>query len=230
MANVALQNGKVILKGGNVSCTCCSSVCCMYPAQALIDGIYTVENLPDELLAFSPSDGTFVTVEKTGGIDPAYIYPANPTITIFIAEYEGIFQWHGPGGLPYGNCLIAESFVLDKFADTYTVQSTNGLIPNTLVTRISRCVWIKYFDNPDEYPYCPSSQYETTPEGDVNLIYEGPPYGFVALQIYNEKFSVLLDTTPCSGFLEFGSKIPNSSSPIGDYYDELAGQVTFIVS
>lgn len=51
MATVKLQGGKVVLKGGRVSCECCEEPeeCCAYPARAIENGVYTYEDLPDKL-------------------------------------------------------------------------------------------------------------------------------------------------------------------------------------
>ena len=52
MATIKLQpSGAVVLKDGKVACSCCAqpSGCCPYPAQALVDGLYTYEDLPDAI-------------------------------------------------------------------------------------------------------------------------------------------------------------------------------------
>ena len=57
------SNGKIITKNGKVSCTCCEEFgCCMYPAQALFDGLYTYEDLPDTVVQVSSDVPPVVTV------------------------------------------------------------------------------------------------------------------------------------------------------------------------
>ena len=46
---IKTQNGKVITKDGKVSCECCEE-CCMYSAQAFLDGLYDWDDLPDIIL------------------------------------------------------------------------------------------------------------------------------------------------------------------------------------
>jgi len=44
-------SGKIVLKNGKVSCGCCEQAgCCMYPAQALVDGLYINDDLPDTII------------------------------------------------------------------------------------------------------------------------------------------------------------------------------------
>jgi len=50
-------------------CACCQPTgCCMYPAQALVDGLYSVDDLPDEILLNNVLLDLYDTVfTKTGG-------------------------------------------------------------------------------------------------------------------------------------------------------------------
>lgn len=150
MATVKLQDGKVILKNGKVSCSCCGGECCMYPAQALIDGLYTADDLPDEVLLFnanwSPPEGTILT--KNGSIYEG------PDITISARSPDPLLpiDWilDTPEGWEYvnvnsPNCLFEEDLydgvgqgAIDQFADTYTVTTSNESV---LVSRQSLCVW-----------------------------------------------------------------------------------------
>ena len=53
MATIKLQpSGAVVLKDGKVACSCCAgpSECCMYPAEALADGLYSADDLPDTII------------------------------------------------------------------------------------------------------------------------------------------------------------------------------------
>ena len=50
MATIKRNQSKLILKSGKVSCSCCDTECCMYPAQALADGLYSADDLPDTIV------------------------------------------------------------------------------------------------------------------------------------------------------------------------------------
>jgi hypothetical protein len=164
---IKTQGGKVIAKGGKVSCECCE--CCLYPAQALFDGLYTYEDLPDTVVEVSSDVPPVVTVftklssPQTGtgagapGVPTTYflgIDSNNETVGIGIYSNDD----EGPNSGPtwkgsevanessqYGACLFAPIFndpldyfsLEDQFADTYTIS---GPISGT-VTRESICVW-----------------------------------------------------------------------------------------
>jgi hypothetical protein len=143
-----------------VSCGCCEPppTCCMYPAQALLDGLYTTEDLPVELL--TTFDGVyFYNMIKTGDLYPAYTAEEDSSLEIFIAEdfFSGEPAWHTLGGLPYGNCLVDGLFVKDNFAGSYTIQRFPWSGP-FIVERASDCQWqatvdgTLYFGNPDNPP------------------------------------------------------------------------------
>lgn len=146
---VKLQSGKVILKDGKVSCSCCEEPgeCCMYPAQALADGLYTADDLPDAVdFTYSASGNTFgpYTLTRTG---TTFIGGPENEVKIELADDIWV-SGDGGGGIESFPCLINETFqpsggggyeitVEDQFADTYTVS---GSISGT-VTRESVCVW-----------------------------------------------------------------------------------------
>jgi hypothetical protein len=146
------RNGEnVILKGGKVSCSCCeepSGECCMYPAQALADGLYSSSDLPDAI-----SGGDYVRSGTT------FFGPPNSFNVELIIGQNGFAEWAAARN--YANppffdigfvgpectsrCLITLEQDLgqfcysheDQFADAYTVSGpTNGT-----VTRQSVCVW-----------------------------------------------------------------------------------------
>jgi hypothetical protein len=141
---IKTQNGKVITKDGKVSCECCE--CCLYPAQALADGLYAVDDLPDSvLLSYDFADELECT--RSGNIYTGILHPSL-TYTVYLGELEGNPTWLlGINGSPDDDfpCLInrpyprveGEGTVEDQFADTYTVS---GPISGT-VTRESICVW-----------------------------------------------------------------------------------------
>jgi hypothetical protein len=68
---IKTQDGKIITKDGKVSCECCE--CCLYPAQDLLAGLYTVDDLPETLVAVGQFDNPYsFSMTKTGGADPYY--------------------------------------------------------------------------------------------------------------------------------------------------------------
>lgn len=160
------RNGdRVILKGGKVSCSCCEEPgeCCMYPAQALADGLYAADDLPDAVdFTYSASGNTFgpYTLTRTGTA-----FMGGPGDEVVIALIEGAGLWgsaDGGGGLESFPCLINETFqpsggggyeitVEDQFADTYYLSATfpppyEGLsFSNQPLFRTSLCSWISGF-------------------------------------------------------------------------------------
>jgi hypothetical protein len=148
---IKTQGGKVITKDGKVSCTCCAEPgeCCMYPSQALFDGLYTYEDLPDTL--FDAINNVFFTKlssPQTGtgagapGVPTTYFLGTDSNnftvgIGIYSNDDEGPNSgpiWRGSEvaneGEQYGACLFAPKFndpldyfrLEDQFADTYTIQ------------------------------------------------------------------------------------------------------------
>ena len=162
MATVKTQGGKVITKGGKVSCSCCETGCCMYPAQALGDGLYTVDDLPDSI-SVSLDGSNFYTFEKDSEDGNFYstqeinLFPAgNLRIALFDTgnEYDPINSpedfryywylqeknpdWSNAEGRGRLQCLIADADGLtieDQFADTYTLtyNPPQGGIPIQII-------------------------------------------------------------------------------------------------
>jgi hypothetical protein len=152
---IKTQGGKVITKDGKVSCSCCSQ-CCLYPADAVWDGKYAIEDLPDFFNA---------------GGDPPSIYTKLPS---FEFSEGGQFKWAykapdsefrfgviapEPDGSQaddryyfeardrssscfsltwYFGTVNEVTFISDLFADTYTIS---GPISGT-VTRLTACTWV----------------------------------------------------------------------------------------
>ena len=133
----------VILKNGKVSCSCCEAgQCCMYPAQALFDGLYTIDDLPDTIVEYPSDDSAPITFTKLSSPTPSQ----NPTVGA-ISYYQGIDEigslvgvglregneWVGSEigneAAEFGECLISRFLpslpfgIGDPFADTYTVNS-----------------------------------------------------------------------------------------------------------
>jgi hypothetical protein len=183
------RNGeKVILKGGKVSCSCCEEPeeCCMYPAQALVDGGYTVDDLPDEVL-YNDDDRPPTLIQKVpdgsfpGGV--VYRWPedgSDDAGLIFIrinADVEtSIWEFGDDAGEGGSLCLIqgdgnltpGDDLVEDQFADTYTVDIASG----ALVVQVERFAvygWISEVIQEGDNYFCIILAY---------CEYGGPSYGF----------------------------------------------------
>lgn len=139
------RNGdRVILKDGKVSCSCCAGPgCCMYPAQALADGLYSASDLPDQIVFnWAEPDGPPIStvIDRSGSQYETNVgttnlvvriesNPLNPSVYFWYRQVSGpLFPsadsatnpcliW-GDGGLIPQNDLIE-----DQFADTYTVNA-----------------------------------------------------------------------------------------------------------
>lgn len=142
---IKLQNGKVLLKNGKVSCGCCGD-CCMYPAKALKDGSYSIADLPDFFYDTSPNAS--LTFEKlsaplTENSGTWYYKAVNES---GVLERLGLLgnsnDWFFQGGGQTEPCLITNfresTGRKDEFADTYTVA---GPISGAVI-RQSLCVWV----------------------------------------------------------------------------------------
>ena len=156
MATIKLQpSGAVVLKDGKVACTCCATACCPYPAQALVDGLYTYEDLPDAI--------DIDSIEFTKLDPPQFIEGVNQYYINTNGEYLGIESMPSDSVWAYegGNnaCLLNDSGWEDQFANSYTVtDNILGYLPSPVtVNRIGLCQWqasfagTLYFGNPD-YP------------------------------------------------------------------------------
>lgn len=144
------NNLRIITKvvGGNrkVSCSCCAvTECCMYPAQALLDGLYTWNDLPDEIIG--PDSLIWNKLPEPPSLSYAIAYESEDnfngeqTITLD-PDFE---IWSAIAGTETNACLIDPQGwgFDDTFSDTYEIQFLN---PNegqsaATVTRVSLCVW-----------------------------------------------------------------------------------------
>jgi hypothetical protein len=137
----------------------------MYPAQALFDGLYTYEDLPDTV--FDAINNVFFTKlssPQTGtgagapGVPTTYFLGTDSNnftvgIGIYSNDDEGPNSgpiWRGSEvaneGEQYGACLFAPKFndpldyfrLEDQFADTYTMSYEGA---SATVTRQSLCTW-----------------------------------------------------------------------------------------
>ena len=129
--------------------------CCLYPAQALYDGDYGVDDLPDAVVATNSRGSHVLTKDGYGGgvsgfqpiIDGAIYGNDDPnedeTVVTLQEGSQGIVWRRGSGlGDKSNACLITEiepvnNGIEDQFADTYIIS---GPISGA-VTRESICVW-----------------------------------------------------------------------------------------
>ena len=159
MATIKLQpTGKVVLKDGKVACSCCAQPtgCCPYPSEALVDGLYLVADLPDEILLNNANLDLFDEIfTKTGGSVSFYEATQNGELmSVRIKTYidmQGIERsvWillaygeeYGLSSNPF--CLISgedeSNPSKDTFANSYTVTGPPG--GAVVVTRQSLCLW-----------------------------------------------------------------------------------------
>jgi hypothetical protein len=215
------RNGeKVILKGGKVSCSCCEGPgeCCMYPAQALADGLYSASDLPDALSHIS-RNGTIRNIFRSG---TDYLVADGPLGKIgaeFDATGSSIPLWlfYDDAGSQAGSRCLFQKFaglppgypVEDQFADTYTasgVPAPGGGTESVSLSRISLCVW----------------QGVDSCGGPVLLSYDGiasaGPLGTYHWYIGWEEYP-FFNLFGCNSDLEAGSaeKTDPQSSPAGSY-------------
>jgi hypothetical protein len=123
----------------------------MYPAQALKDGLYTIDNLPDEITIHYCSIPGSSIISETATRSGSSFFGANSSVYLqdniwFVEAYDNLIQTDFNcliGSLPSKTediiCTETEKGfgVEDQFADTYTIS---GPISGT-VTRESICVW-----------------------------------------------------------------------------------------
>jgi hypothetical protein len=220
MPTVKLQNGKVILKDGKVSCTCCDGPepgeCCLYPASGLGD-TYEAADLPDAVTiggrnftrsgsVFYEDDGPALIEEMGGG---------NWVLQDFDGDEEG--------GDYFGICLIGEYdgptvglVVEDQFADCYEVSNPgngNDVAAGTVqVFRVSLCRWesANFNDGPisnalrASLEYLSGGEFEDDPRGDLWSAFSG----------------TLQAESPAGGVKE------SLSSPLGTYEGDFLPNVT----
>jgi hypothetical protein len=148
MATVKTQGGKVITKAGRVSCECCGE-CCLYPAQAVFEGKYAIEDLPDFFNYFGIIYTKLPSFEiRQNGSKYCYSIPDTSLRFGAAAPEEGtISDWTIEGSSNLNPCfsftfflgtINEQQFIGDLFADTYAI---NGPISGT-VTRQTACTWV----------------------------------------------------------------------------------------
>jgi hypothetical protein len=132
-------SGAVVLKDGKVSCGCCAQAgCCPYPAQALVDGLYTYQDLPDAIDIDSIEFTKLDPPQSIGGVNQYYINTYGEYLGIESMPSDSVWAYEGGNNA----CLLNDSGWEDQFADSYTVTPNIGDSASpTVVTRISPCVW-----------------------------------------------------------------------------------------
>jgi hypothetical protein len=142
------------------STQCCEEggECCMYPAEAFYDGLYTEEDLPNTLIInpFDLNATESVEVSRDGLIYGPYQFFEGYSQQVTILEDFGglgprwVLEETGVGVLDDLPCLF-QSFsngveagpagITDTFADTYYFSDGPTNANNIALNRISLCVW-----------------------------------------------------------------------------------------
>lgn len=141
LPTIKLSGGRVILKGGRVSCSCCDP-CCLYSAAAVASDELTAEDLP----------ATIVLLEH-GSLSRSGTQYGDTTDG---ARYEdGVWAVYRGGLRSESSCLIGGP-VEDTFEAEYQVNDWFGDIGPLTVVRQSLCVWrteTEEFSEPPGTPY-----------------------------------------------------------------------------
>ena len=139
MATIKLQpSGAVVVKDGKVACSCCEqppTSCCPYPAQALVDGLYTYEDLPDAIDIDSIEFTKLDPPQFIGGVTQYYINLDGEYLGIEDQTPDSIWAYEGGNNA----CLLNDAGWEDQFADTYTVSGEP--LGSVTLTRVSLCLW-----------------------------------------------------------------------------------------
>lgn len=119
-----------------VNCACCAQPgCCPYPSQALVDGLYTYEDLPDAIDIDSIEFTKLDPPQFIGGVTQYYINSDGEYLGIEDQTPDSIWAYEGGNNA----CLLNDAGWEDQFADTYTVSG--GPLGAITVTRVSLCLW-----------------------------------------------------------------------------------------
>jgi hypothetical protein len=113
----------------------------MYPAQALFDGLYTVDDLPDTIIDVGLTFNKLnPPLSELGGIWYYETLDGGGGVVERIGllnNFNGVWAYQGEGETT--PCLITETRE-DQFADTYTVSGNPDF--NQTVARTSLGFWI----------------------------------------------------------------------------------------
>ena len=153
---IKTQNGKVITKGGKVSCECCGG-CCMYSPRFWFQGMLTDQDYPDQVtleydFPVEPGQGYGpVTLTRTVGGNQdneiIYIEGQEPNTFLRSIDNEPNYVWASgsdSGALVGGSCLNYDTEQLlngqlvyiektrDFFASSYSISGpTSGQVSRT---------------------------------------------------------------------------------------------------
>jgi hypothetical protein len=215
---IKTQGGKVITKGGKVSCECCGEeegICSFYPAVGIEQGFYSEDDLPNEIFAryeneqylftkdgdsfYATIDGIdFRIIPKNNG-DPIW-EPGQEDFNIrWQLEYFSGGNWLDDGVEDkFDNFLFTpiQLTTRDLFASTYTISGTISgsvvRVPADFIGGPEKCEWI----------------------GDgLKLRYNGR-FTYDPLYLFEGNFKWQINGNNKSGF---------QNTPVGDY----AGGFTF---
>jgi hypothetical protein len=118
----------------------------MYPAQALLAGLYSAADLPDQVGIWDNNEGQLAGVLQKSGAE--YIYTGSGIFFIErLAVVNGLWAAYSPFFEEFvftGKCLFpgefTDNFLLkDQFANSYTVTGPPG--GPVIVTRQGLCLW-----------------------------------------------------------------------------------------
>jgi hypothetical protein len=127
------QGDLIILVDGKVSCSCCETECCMYPADGL-GSVYNADNLINSIYVETPEiAGVFVKFGskfESGGNASVEIIDGVWTVRDTSVDPEYLF--------PMGNCLVTAPFVEDSFPDQFKLTYEGE---DYTVVRVGLCEW-----------------------------------------------------------------------------------------
>ena len=141
---------KVVDGNRLVSCACCETVCCMYPADQLGVG-YTADDLPDTIDVSGQIMGvpTRIIVSRNGSQYGPFNQSTSGGVTftdtlLVDLNVSGNLAWLFNSDAIGDPCLFladnSEQYVVDDtFEDFYTVEFLDG--KQVVVNRETRCSW-----------------------------------------------------------------------------------------
>jgi len=175
---------KVVGGQRRVSCSCCAGQgCCMYPAEAFINNVFTIDDLPDEVkvagITYTKVGSPYTITTVTESFEVYYEgrLLQDPEVQEFIAIANfAPNQWTQGTILAFdsGDCLIDDfNAIQDTFEDTYEIDVQNAGQINEL-SRNSLCVWggaqsnyLAYYDGNDSF---------------ISAYYNGPPHKWIFIR------------------------------------------------
>jgi hypothetical protein len=191
----------------------------MYPSQALLDGLYTYEDLPDAIDVGGIEYAKLDPPESVGGFTRYYINANDEYLGILEGEGEdSLWTYEGGGGPCLINAFNGEGGEReDQFADTYTVTScSEPSAIGTILTRTSLCYW--------------EGQYNTPFAGTQTVsIFYCPSVGPIPSDVCNDTFKFYSFYSRDVGGLTdpiIAEKTPHSNTPSGNYTAE-NGSISF---